>query len=1092
MALVKIEPYIIDDVANYTFGGLTITSNAVFGNTNLGNLATANFLTVSGDANLGNAASANYFIGNGSLLTGITTTSLVNGTSNIVVSSNGNATFSIGGTSNVVTITTTGTNVNGYISATQFVGEAGNLSNIQGANVSGTVSAANTAGTVTTAAQPNITSVGLLANLSVNGNSSFIGNANIVGNINQSAGTVNASNLSVTGNVTISGANISLGDVSNLHITGGNANYVLKTDGTGNLSWTEMTGGSGATTPGDVVVDNFTGDGANTSFTLSITPDDVKYVIVNIDGVFQFRQSYALSGNVLTFGSAPVADSLIEISTTVPGTILGSGSNVDFGNISSNIIPTSNITYDLGTPTKRWKDLYLSNSTIHLGDTAFSADANGNIILGNITLDSNLGNVTTSQFLPFNLTIAPEVLTINADAPFAGNDIKWLFSWQQSTLPYSRATIVNQEQISVPLYKQGTYQVNNFANEVHGNMTQMHKLYLKWVDGPGTDNNVSWAVNAGNVSFSDANINGGNTTIVQRLNITVPSNITLPTLTLPANIYYNVAATTSNVYSFTGMGIGDNRTIGPLYRGATYTFNLDSSLGNDNKFYLTTDNGTAFVAGQYIGEYTSGVTGSRGNGAAGYNTLTFVVPNDAPDVLYYQSANVAARHGAIVIKDLAVETNVNGNYVLYFQHMKEGHKTPVEIRPIPSMVNQMCLVYDQTVGKFVPQDMATYVENTPSFKNKIREVAGTATLIAPNGVAVVPTVLVVEDTSYLPLVNNKDGDIAFDSYYETMYVWDTNAWKSTKPNLSAYATQTYVSNSIANLVNSAPAALDTLNELATALGNDASYSTTITNALANKLSTTSFTSTADTWLATKTLTASSATTAATVTTNAQPNITSVGTLTGLNVNGNITVTGNITPSSNVTYNLGSPTNRFKDIFLSGNTIDLAGATIKTDATTGAIALVPQPTANVPNPTALVISPTGAVSTAATTGGNISANTLANAVSNSAVIASYGTISVSQPGNITAPFTGVARCYPTSNVNIVNIFASLGTPSSSNLQFTLKKNGSNVANGTVTGNSYRMTPISANISVSTTDYLTLDITAGSGATDLKVDLQYKLQ
>lgn len=69
--------------------------------------------------------------------------------------------------------------------------------------------------------------------------------------------------------------------------------------------------------------------------------------------------------------------------------------------------------------------------------------------------------------------------------------------------------------------------------------------------------------------------------------------------------------------------------------------------------------------------------------------------------------------------------------------------------------------------------------------------------------------------------------------------------------LSSYATQSYVGNAVANLVNSAPAALDTLNELATALGNDASYATTVTNALANKLSTNAFTSTADTWLGTK-------------------------------------------------------------------------------------------------------------------------------------------------------------------------------------------------------------------------------------------------
>jgi hypothetical protein len=48
------------------------------------------------------------------------------------------------------------------------------------------------------------------------------------------------------------------------------------------------------------------------------------------------------------------------------------------------------------------------------------------------------------------------------------------------------------------------------------------------------------------------------------------------------------------------------------------------------------------------------------------------------------------------------------------------------------------------------------------------------------------------------------------------------------------ATTAYVRQEVANLVASAPTALDTLNELATALGNDASFSTTVTTALGTK------------------------------------------------------------------------------------------------------------------------------------------------------------------------------------------------------------------------------------------------------------------
>jgi hypothetical protein len=53
-------------------------------------------------------------------------------------------------------------------------------------------------------------------------------------------------------------------------------------------------------------------------------------------------------------------------------------------------------------------------------------------------------------------------------------------------------------------------------------------------------------------------------------------------------------------------------------------------------------------------------------------------------------------------------------------------------------------------------------------------------------------------------------------------------------NTTQIATTAFVSGAVADLVASAPSALNTLNELATALGNDANFSTTVTNSLAAK------------------------------------------------------------------------------------------------------------------------------------------------------------------------------------------------------------------------------------------------------------------
>jgi len=70
-----------------------------------------------------------YILGNGSQLTGIDATSIQNGTSNVrVVSSGGNVTTSVGGTANVLIVTTTGANIAGTLSVS-------GTGNITGANL---------------------------------------------------------------------------------------------------------------------------------------------------------------------------------------------------------------------------------------------------------------------------------------------------------------------------------------------------------------------------------------------------------------------------------------------------------------------------------------------------------------------------------------------------------------------------------------------------------------------------------------------------------------------------------------------------------------------------------------------------------------------------------------------------------------------------------------------------------------------------------------------------------------------------------------------------------------------------------------------
>jgi len=63
----------------------------------------------------------------------------------------------------------------------------------------------------------------------------------------------------------------------------------------------------------------------------------------------------------------------------------------------------------------------------------------------------------------------------------------------------------------------------------------------------------------------------------------------------------------------------------------------------------------------------------------------------------------------------------------------------------------------------------------------------------------------------------------------------TTTTQSASDNTTKIATTAYVTTAIANLSDSAPSTLNTLNELAAALGDDANYATTTTNAIAAKL-----------------------------------------------------------------------------------------------------------------------------------------------------------------------------------------------------------------------------------------------------------------
>ena len=174
---------------------------------------------------------------------------------------------------------------------------------------------------------------------------------------------INGVGLSVDGSLTASGLSYPTSD--------GSANQVLTTDGSGNLSFSTVSGGGGgtvdsaqtislargavsvttgaasgggalaynsstgvftfnpstnsggggATLANDVTLNSFAGDSSTTAFTLSTSPLTDQNVFVTINGVSQHVDAYSLNGSVLTFDSAPETGDAIEARTITAATV---------------------------------------------------------------------------------------------------------------------------------------------------------------------------------------------------------------------------------------------------------------------------------------------------------------------------------------------------------------------------------------------------------------------------------------------------------------------------------------------------------------------------------------------------------------------------------------------------------------------------------------------------------------------------------------------------------------------------------------------------------------------------------------------------
>ena len=172
-------------------------------------------------------------------------------------------------------------------------------------------------------------------------------------------------------------------------------------------SWGDI-GGSGAT---NVSLNEFSGNGSTTAFTLSADPSTENNTQVYIDGVYQEKGTYAVSGTTLTFSTAPPNGTSIEVMAFTASSVgVVADGSIDADKLATDAVITAKIL----------------NANVTADKLATDAVTTAKILNANVTADKLATDaVTTVKITDLNVTtgkIANDAITsakIDDDAVIA-------------------------------------------------------------------------------------------------------------------------------------------------------------------------------------------------------------------------------------------------------------------------------------------------------------------------------------------------------------------------------------------------------------------------------------------------------------------------------------------------------------------------------------------------------------------------------------------------------------------------------------------------------------------------------------------------
>lgn len=382
-----------------------------------------------------------------------------------------------------------------------------------------------------------------------------------------------------------------LGSIGNVIILGGDNGYFLQTDGEGRLTWAPGGNGGGGngspggantqvqfnsegnfggdagftynsttnilTVSGNIVANNFIGTTSNANFasyagnvTTSSQPNITSVgTLTNLTVSGNVSASYytgngslltgliATNANFANFAGTVIVSSQPNITSVGNLTSLTVVGNANVGNLTANLvtgnlIPSANITYNLGNNTRRWKDLYLSGNSIYIGDVTLTTSGNQLLINGGngTILAQNLSNVPGANVIGQvanslvtstvytnaqpNITSVGVLTTVVSSGNIVGSNVVANQYFTTLNANITGSATITGALTTGSLNSIGNVNFNSAPNVSLGAVANIRigggiSGYFLQTDGAG---NLSWAVGGGGGGNGTP---GGNTTQVQ-------------------------------------------------------------------------------------------------------------------------------------------------------------------------------------------------------------------------------------------------------------------------------------------------------------------------------------------------------------------------------------------------------------------------------------------------------------------------------------------------------------------------------------------------------------------------------------------------